>query len=79
MPMQYGLDRTMIKPTRIYKHSGAGTDCEGALVLGPGLELTLALQLTTGLIAIRAKSATIVGCVMDLATAVMVAGLDTAK
>ena len=36
----------MTKPTRIYKHSGAGTDW-AALLLGAGLGLTLALELTT--------------------------------
>ena len=36
----------MTQPTRIYKHSGAGTDW-AALLLGAGLGLTLALQLTT--------------------------------
>jgi hypothetical protein len=36
----------MIQPTRIYKHSTAGTDW-AALALGAGLGLTLALQLTT--------------------------------
>jgi hypothetical protein len=36
----------MTKPTRIYKHSSAGTDW-AALLLGTGLGLTLALQLTT--------------------------------
>ena len=36
----------MTQPTRIYKHSGAGTDW-AALILGAGLGLTLALQLTT--------------------------------
>jgi hypothetical protein len=35
----------MTKPTRIYKHSSAGTDW-AALLLGAGLGLTLALQLT---------------------------------
>jgi predicted ferric reductase len=36
----------MTQPTRIYKHSAAGTDW-AALLLGAGLGLTLALQLTT--------------------------------
>ena len=36
----------MTQPTRIYKHSSAGTDW-AALLLGAGLGLTLALQLTT--------------------------------
>ena len=36
----------MTQPTRIYKHSAAGTDW-AALLLGGGLGLTLALQLTT--------------------------------
>jgi len=36
----------MTQPTRIYKHSSAGTDW-AALLLGGGLGLTLALQLTT--------------------------------
>ncbi|NBS61725.1 MAG: hypothetical protein EBT26_06780, partial [Microbacteriaceae bacterium] len=36
----------MTQPTRIYKHSSAGTDW-AALALGAGLGLTLALQLTT--------------------------------
>jgi predicted ferric reductase len=36
----------MTTPTRIYKHSAAGTDW-AALLLGAGLGLTLALQLTT--------------------------------
>ena len=36
----------MTQPTRIYKHSSAGTDW-AALILGGGLGLTLALQLTT--------------------------------
>lgn len=36
----------MTQPTRIYKHSGVGTDW-AALLLGAGLGLTLALQLTT--------------------------------
>jgi len=36
----------MTQPTRIYKHSPAGTDW-AALALGAGLGLTLALQLTT--------------------------------
>jgi hypothetical protein len=36
----------MTKPTRIYKHSSVGTDW-AALLLGAGLGLTLALQLTT--------------------------------
>ena len=36
----------MTTPTRIYKHSSAGTDW-AALLLGAGLGLTLALQLTT--------------------------------
>ena len=36
----------MTRPTRIYKHSSAGTDW-AALILGGGLGLTLALQLTT--------------------------------
>ena len=36
----------MTKPTRIYKHSSAGTDW-AALLFGAGLGLTLALQLTT--------------------------------
>jgi hypothetical protein len=36
----------MIKPTRIYKHSSAGTDWAALLLVG-GLGLTLALQLTT--------------------------------
>jgi hypothetical protein len=35
----------MTKPARIYKHSSAGTDW-AALLLGGGLGLTLALQLT---------------------------------
>jgi hypothetical protein len=129
----------MTQPTRIYKHSAAGTDW-AALVLGAGLGLTLALQATTlrggwfnsatgvvkpwsigvvnpdtraeivkvyeitdgaiatsgtyergahihdplnGLIAIGAKSATVVGpegWLCDaMATAVMVAGQDSAK
>ena len=36
----------MTQPTRIYKHSSAGTDW-AALLVGGGLGLTLALQLTT--------------------------------
>jgi predicted ferric reductase len=36
----------MTQPTRIYKHSSAGTDW-AALLLGAGLGLTLALQMTT--------------------------------
>ena len=36
----------MTQPTRIYKHSSAGTDW-AALALGAGLGMTLALQLTT--------------------------------
>ena len=36
----------MTHPTRIYKHSSAGTDW-AALLLGAGLGLTLALQFTT--------------------------------
>ena len=36
----------MTQPTRIYKHSGAGADW-AALIMGGGLGLTLALQLTT--------------------------------
>jgi hypothetical protein len=36
----------MTQPTRIYRHSSAGTDW-AALALGAGLGLTLALQLTT--------------------------------
>lgn len=36
----------MTQPTRIYKHSAAGTDW-AALLLGAGLGLTLALQMTT--------------------------------
>ena len=36
----------MTQPTRVYKHSAAGTDW-AALLLGAGLGLTLALQLTT--------------------------------
>jgi predicted ferric reductase len=36
----------MTQPTRVYKHSSAGTDW-AALALGAGLGLTLALQLTT--------------------------------
>jgi len=36
----------MTAPTRIYKHSAAGTDW-AALIMGGGLGLTLALQLTT--------------------------------
>jgi predicted ferric reductase len=36
----------MTTPTRIYKHSGAGTDW-AALVLGLGLGFTIALELTT--------------------------------
>ena len=36
----------MTQPTRIYKHSSAGTDW-AALLLGAGFGLTLALQLTT--------------------------------
>ena len=36
----------MTQPTRIYKHSSVGTDW-AALLLGAGLGLTLALQLTT--------------------------------
>jgi hypothetical protein len=36
----------MTQPTRIYKHSSAGTDW-AALALGAGLGLTLALQLMT--------------------------------
>ena len=36
----------MTQPTRIYKHSSAGTDW-AALLLGAGLGFTLALQLTT--------------------------------
>lgn len=36
----------MTQPTRIYKHSSAGTDW-AALIMGGGLGLTLALQLTT--------------------------------
>jgi len=39
-------NRAMTQPTRIYKHSSAGTDW-AALALGAGLGLTLALQLTT--------------------------------
>jgi hypothetical protein len=36
----------MTQPTRIYRHSAAGTDW-AALALGAGLGLTLALQATT--------------------------------
>ena len=36
----------MTAATRIYKHSSAGTDW-AALVMGAGLGLTLALQMTT--------------------------------
>jgi len=97
----------MTQPTRIYKHSSVGTDW-AALLLGAGLGLTLALQLTTvrksdftslyaslaergahindpytGLIAIGAQSATVVGPLGwlcdGLATALMVAGTDGAK
>ena len=41
-----GSNKSMTQPTRIYKHSSAGTDW-AALLLGAGLGLTLALQLTT--------------------------------
>ena len=37
---------TTVQPTRIYKHSAAGTDW-AALLMGGGLGLTLALQMTT--------------------------------
>jgi hypothetical protein len=61
----------MTQPTRIYKHSSAGTDW-AALLLGAGLGLTLALQLTT----VTGPS----GWLCDaLATAVMVGGQESAK
>ena len=50
----------MTTPTRIYKHSSAGTDW-AALLLGGGLALTLAVQLVRNL---QLWSAAIAGYVM---------------
>jgi thiamine biosynthesis lipoprotein len=80
----------MTAATRIYKHSSVGTDW-AALVLGAGLGLTLALQMTTvrasdfnsfyAVVVSVSQSATVVGPLGWLcdamATAVMVGGQDS--
>jgi hypothetical protein len=72
----------MTQPTRIYKHSSAGTDW-AALLLGAGLGLTLALQLTTvrksDFTSLYASLASFSRLSALVGTAVRVGGQESAK